>query len=117
MKSATNKHKAPLQSMPVAEPWEHVAYDVVVPFLSTPLEKKYTVVFQDTITAWSEAFATYTTNAIVIAILLLDNIVLRNGNPRIFSTNRGKNFLLKLGYKEKKCKPISSTNWRNGGKI
>ena len=51
MKSATNKHNAPLQSMPVAEPWEHVAYDVVVPFLSTPLEKKYTVVFQDTITA------------------------------------------------------------------
>lgn len=51
MKSATNKHNAPLQSMPVAEPWEHVAYDVVVPFLSTPLEKKYTVVFQDTLTA------------------------------------------------------------------
>lgn len=117
MKNVTRKHKAPLQSIPTAEPWQHVACDVVVPLLSTPLGKKYTVVFQKKLTAWSEAFATYTTNAIFIAILLLDNIIFRNGSPRIFSANRAKNFLLKLGYKQKECKPISSTNWRNGGNI
>ena len=51
MKNVTGKHKAPLQSIPIAEPWQHVVCDVVVPLLSTPLGKKYTVVFQKKLTA------------------------------------------------------------------
>ena len=51
MKNVTRKHKAPLQSIPIAEPWQHVACDVVVLLLSTPLGKKYTVVFQKKLTA------------------------------------------------------------------
>ena len=93
MKSVTRKHKAPLQSIPVAEPWEHVASDVVVPFPSTPLGNKYIAVFQDKLTTWSETFATYTTDAVVTANLLLDNIIFCNGTPRILFTDRGKNFL------------------------
>ena len=47
-------------------------------------------------TAWPEAFATATTDAVIIAQLLLDNIVLRYGAPRTFLTDRGTNFLSKL---------------------
>ena len=71
----------------------HVASDVVVPFPSTPLGNKYIAVFQDKLTTWSETFATYTTDAVVTANLLLDNIIFCNGTPRILFTDRGKNFL------------------------
>ena len=76
------------QSIPAVEPWERVACDIVGPFPSTPLGNKYIVVFQDKLT-WPDAYSTSTTDAIVIANLLLDNIfsVMGGGGARILLTD------------------------------
>ena len=95
-KGRTPQHKAPLQPIPAGEPWDQVACDVIGPFPVTISGNKYIIVFQDRLTAWPEAFPTATTDAVILAQLLLDNIVLRYGAPRTFLTDRGTNFLSKL---------------------
>ena len=67
-----SKYKAPLHPIPAREPWDQVVCDVIGPFPATLSGNKYIVVFQDRLTAWSEAFATSNIDAVIIAQLLLD---------------------------------------------
>lgn len=89
---------------PHRRPWERVACDIVGPFSSTPLGNKYIVVFQDKLT-WPDAYSTSTTDAIVIANLLLDNI---------FSVMGGNQ---NITYRPKKKLPLETwcQNCVNGG--
>ena len=95
-KGNRSKYKAPLHPIPATEPWDQVACDVIGPFPATLSGNKYIVVFQDRLTAWPEAFASSNKDAVIIAQLLLDNIILRYGAPHTFLTDRGTNFLSKL---------------------
>jgi len=89
---AVSSNKAPIDPIPAKS---EVTCDVVGPFPTTTAENKYIVVFVDRFTGWTEAFSTATTDAPIIADLLLNHIVLRYGAPQTFLTDRGTNFFVK----------------------
>uniref|UniRef100_A0A7M5WLR4 Uncharacterized protein n=1 Tax=Clytia hemisphaerica TaxID=252671 RepID=A0A7M5WLR4_9CNID len=92
----TTKKNAPLYPIATGEVFEALHCDVVGPFPRTDAGNRYVVVFIERLTAWPEAFAVASTEANVIAELLLHHIIFRFGVPRHFVTDQGKNFLSNL---------------------
>ena len=92
----TLAQKAPLFPIATGEPWEQLHCDVVGPFPVTESGNRYVVVFIERLTAWPEAFSVPSTEAHIIAELLLQEVIFRFGVPRCFITDQGSNFLSKL---------------------
>lgn len=95
-KSPRNRHKAPLLPVPVEGPFDRVACDVMGPFPVSKSGNRYVVVFSEYLTKWCECFPVPTTEASVIARLLVDEIFCRHGAPRTLLSDRGSNFLSSL---------------------
>ena len=74
------------------------------------LSYHYVVVFSDYFTRWPEAFAVSTIEVTVIAKLLVNEIVCRNGTPKTLLSDRGKNFLPKLVREECSLLDIKKLN-------
>ena len=69
------QHRAPLQPVPVSEPFKRVGVDI----MKTERGKKYMIVFMDYLTKWVEAYATEEQTSEAIVRLLVDNIVCWHG--------------------------------------
>ena len=95
-KSPRNSKKAPLLPIPVGNAFERIAVDVLGPFPPSNKNNRYIVVFTDYLTRWNESFAVPSTEASVIARLLVDEVIARHGAPKVLLSDRGKNFLSKL---------------------
>ena len=95
-KGNVSRNRAALHPIPAESPWSQVCCDVVGPFPATTAGNKYIIVFQDRFTAWPEAFATASTEAPIVANILLEQIIFRYGSPKTFLTDRGTNFLSSL---------------------
>lgn len=92
-KDPKHKPKAPLLPLPVEGAFDRVAVDCLGPFPASHAGNRYIIVFTDYLTRWPEAFAVKTTEAHVVARLLIDEIIARHGVPRALLSDRGKNFL------------------------
>ena len=90
------KKKAPLLPIPVEGAFDRVAMDVLGPFPVTNDGNRYIVVFSDYYTRWPEAFALPSTEASLIANLLVDKILARHGAPKTLLSDRGSNFLASI---------------------
>ena len=82
---------APLTSIPTLEPFGIVGVDVLQ-MPRTRSGKQYVVVFVDRFTKWPEAYAMSNQEALTIAKLLVEQIVLTHGVPRQLLSDRGANF-------------------------
>ena len=88
---------AALMGTPIAEyPFERVGVDVVGPLSESLSGNKYIVVFTDSFTRWTEAFAVPEQKEETIAQLLVEEIVCRFGAPKYLLSDRGANFLSAL---------------------
>ena len=83
--------RAPLTSIPTSEPFEIVGVDVLQ-MPRTRSGKQYVVVFVDHFTKWPEVYATSNQEALTIAKLLVERIVLTHSVPRQLLSDRGTNF-------------------------
>ena len=92
----TLARKAPLFPIATGEPWEQLHCDVVGPFPVTDSGNRYVIVFIERLTAWPEAFSVPSTEAHIVAELLLQEVIFRFGVPRCFITDQGSNFLSNL---------------------
>ena len=95
-KSPRNSKSAPLLPLPVEGAFDRVAVDVLGPLKPSNRQNRYIVVFSDYLTRWCEAFPVPRVEAKVIARLLVDEIIARQGAPRGLLSDRGTNFLSKL---------------------
>jgi transposase InsO family protein len=95
-KTPRNRKKARLLPIPVEGPFDRVAVDCLGPFPESYSGNRYVVVFSDYLTRWPEAFAVSTTEATVIAKLLVNDIFCRHGAPKTLLSDRGRNFLSTL---------------------
>ena len=95
-KSPRNTKRGPLLPLFVEGAFDRVAVDVLGPFKPSNRQNRYIVVFSDYLTRWCEAFPVPSVEANVIARLLVDEIIARNGAPRVLLSDRGTNFLSKL---------------------
>ena len=106
-KTPQNRHKAPLLPIPVEGAFDRIAVDCLGPYPESYSGNPYVIVFSDYLTKWPEAFAVRTTDAPVIAKLLVEEILCRHGSPRTLLSDRGKNFLSTLV--REVCKLMSTT--------
>ena len=95
-KRSYSKHKAPLTNMPVADKFERWHIDFIGPLTEAEDGSKYILLAVDSLTRWPEAFATKTSDSVVIADILYREIFARYGAPRVLVSDRGQNFLSKL---------------------
>ena len=85
-----------MQPIPVEDPFDRVAVDVLGPFLTSEPVNKYVVIFTDYFTKWPEAFKIECADAATTAKLFIKEIVCRHSAPRKLLSDRGKNFLAKV---------------------
>ena len=95
-KSPRNRHKAPLLPIPVENAFDRLAVDCLGPFPLSNAGNRYVVVFTEYLTRWPGAFAVPNIDALTIARLLVNHIVLTHGAPRTLLSDRGTNFLSSL---------------------
>ena len=87
---AISPFKAPLVSLPIGQPWEMIAVDV----LQVPMSyqhNKYLLVVQDYFTKWAEAIPMLDQTAVHIMQELV-KIFSALGIPRIVHSDQGQNF-------------------------
>jgi len=92
--SAPNMGK--LQSIPVFEPFELIGIDITGPFPLSDNGNRYIVVFTDHFTKWAEASAVPNHDAMTIANLIVTNIILRFGAPKMLVSDRDQSLCLHL---------------------
>ena len=95
-KTPRNRKRAPLLPIPVEGAFHRIGIDVLGPFPESHRGNRYIVVVSDYLTRWPEAFAVSSTEATVIARLLVDEIIARHGAPKELLSDRGQNFLSKI---------------------
>ena len=109
---------APMQlGTDVSRPMQHIAMDIIGPFLETRRGNRYILVIGDYFTKWKEAFPIKDMEAVTVVKRLVDEVICRLGVPDTIHTDQGKKFdsvLIKeicqlLGIKKKKNYPIPST--------
>ena len=88
-----NFKKAPLNPLPVAEPFARLHMDIMGPLPPTPEGYKYLLVVVDACTGWIEGFPLVTQDADSIAHILHSEIICRYGAPHSIVSDRGANFL------------------------
>jgi len=82
--------RAPLQNIPVGQPWQMVAVDILQVPLSTN-NNRYLLVLQDYFTKWADAvpLPDQTANRIVTALI---KFFCTYGPPQIIHSDQGRNF-------------------------
>lgn len=88
-----NTHRAPLLPIPVDSAFQHLAVDILGPLPVTWQGNRYLVVFTEYLTKWTDIFPVKNTDAITIAKLLTNEIILHHGAPRTLLLDWGRNFL------------------------
>lgn len=88
-------NKAPLQPLPVMEPFWRVAVDIVGPLQRTKHGNKYILTIMDYATRYPEAIPLRRTDAATVAEALCQ-VFARFGLPREVLSDQGSNFLSAL---------------------
>ena len=98
-----SKHKkyrayktAPLQPIPVGQPFDRVQLDLIGPFPLSQKKNKYILVFVDAKTKWCKACAIPTMDSKQIAQAFFDLIITRYGAPHTILSDRGANLISAL---------------------
>ena len=94
-KGTGQRHKAPLQPIPVGEPFDRVEVDILE-MPQTTRGTRYIIVFVEYLTKWVEAYASPDQTSETIARLLVDCVVYRHGVPSQLLSERGPNLLSDL---------------------
>ena len=94
-KGTGHRHKAPLQPIPVGEPFDRVGVDILE-MPQTSRGNRYIIVFVEYLTKWVEAYASPDQTSETIARLLVDCVVCRHGVPSQLLSDRGPNLLSDL---------------------
>jgi transposase InsO family protein len=81
-----------LMNMPMHGPWHTIAVDILTNLPRTFSGNEHIVVFTDTFSKWTEAFAVTSHNAETVAELLTQEIVCRFGAPVRLLSDRGSDF-------------------------
>jgi hypothetical protein len=81
-----------LQPMPMVCPFHTMAVDVLGPITTSRSGNRFIVVFTDTLTKWTEAFAVPEHTAETIAELFVQEIVCRWGSPERLLSDNGPEF-------------------------
>ena len=89
-------HKAPLQPMPVTEPFMRVHMDILGPLPETPEGNKYILSVVDSFTGWIECIPMKNQQADTVAKLLYREIFCRYGSPFLIISDQGTNFMSHL---------------------
>lgn len=87
---------APLQPIPVGQPFDRVSLDLMGPFKETPRGNKHILVIVDAKTKWVESCALKATDSQQIATAFFDLIITRYGAPHTILTDRGANLISAL---------------------
>ena len=104
----------PLQPQLISRPWERMSMDLLGPLPITRSGNKYLLVCNDHFTRWVEAFALADITMPSIANVIITRIICRFGCPEQILTDRGSNFLSKVGqllYKALRVKKINTSSY------
>ena len=83
----------PLQPIKATRPFEIVGMDILTDLPKTPRGNKHILVFTDYFTKWPEAFALPDMEAVTVAKIYVEYIILRHGVPNKIITDRGNTFI------------------------
>ncbi len=95
-KAGSSQSNAPLQAMPVHEPWTCVCTDIIGPLTPSATGKRYIIVFTDTFSRYQEAVALKSAESESVARVFVELICMRHGSPQILQSDQGSNYLSKL---------------------
>lgn len=82
-----------LQPTSVSRPWQRLGIDFVGPLPTTKRGNCYILVFVDYLTKYGMAFATSNHEALTVAKLLVNEVILRFGSPEELLSDRGAEFM------------------------
>lgn len=88
-----NQKKAPLQPLPVSEPFSRLHMDILGPLTPTPENYKYLLLVVDSCTGWIEGWPMVNQDADTVAKILFKEIICRYGAPDCIVSDCGANFL------------------------
>ena len=109
-KSPSTKAAGLLLPIPVSQPFDTVAVDIIERLPITLDGNQHIVVFTDTFTKWVEAFAVPNIEANTISQLLVEEVFCRYGAPNKLLSDRGKAFLANLTLEVCKLLGIKKVN-------
>ena len=91
-----SNHKAPLQPLPIAEPFMRVHMDILGPLPETLEGFKYILSVVDSFTGWIECIPMKNQQADTVARVLYKEIFCRYGSPFLIISDQGSNFMSNL---------------------
>ena len=91
-KPNTPQTRAPMQSIPVIEPFVFWALDYMGPLRETSKGHRHIFVLMDHFTKWCEAFPTKDQKTSTVASILVSRVFSRFGPPTILYSEQGRNF-------------------------
>ena len=91
-KPNTLQNRAPMQPIPVGEPFVFWALDYMGPLKETSKGNRHILVLMDHFTKWCEAFPTKDQKASTVASTLVSRVFSRFGPPTILHSDQGRNF-------------------------
>ena len=89
-------HRQPVRPIEIYDVFDRIAMDVVGPLPMTREGNKYILVIQEYLTKFPWAFAMPDQKAHRVAQILVENILLEYGTPRVLLTDLGTNFTSKV---------------------
>ena len=96
-KITQKKTKLPLQITNTPEVvWQNCSLDIVGPLTQTSENSKYLLTFQDELSKYTVAVPIPQQDAMTVAKVLVQEIVLKFGIPQVILTDQGSNFLSDL---------------------
>ena len=96
-KPSNSKNDNLLLSLPTPnEPWHTVCVDFAGPLVTTERGNKNILVVIDVATRYVEAEATSSQSAETTADVLLSRIIFKHGAPKVFITDKGRNFMSRV---------------------
>ena len=78
--------------LPVENAFDRVALDVLGSLPPSRKGNGFIIVWTDYLNRWCEGFAVPSAEASAVALLLFDEIIARQGAPRVLLSDRGTNF-------------------------
>jgi len=96
-KLTRRKSKLPLQIANTPEVfWQNCSFNIVGPLTQTLENNKYLLTFQDELSKYTVAVAIEQQDAMTLARVFVQEIVLKFGIPQVILTDQGSNFLSDL---------------------
>ena len=96
-KITQRKTKLPLQITNTPEViWQNCSLDIVGPLTQTLEDNKYLLTFQDKLSKYTLAVAIQQQDAMTVARVFVEEIVLKFGIPQVILTDQGSNFFSDL---------------------